>query len=41
MKRMVASRCLNELSNNEAYGGLEMSLWAMSNNEAYGGLEMS
>jgi hypothetical protein len=21
MKRMVASRCLNELSNNEAYGG--------------------
>jgi hypothetical protein len=25
MKRIVASRCLNELSNNEAYSGLEMS----------------
>jgi hypothetical protein len=29
------------MSNNEAYGGLEMSLWAMSNNEVFGDLEMS
>ena len=41
MKRMVASRGLNELSNNEAYSGLKMSYWDMRNNEVYGGLEVS